>query len=120
MTDRENFLRCLKRQRPEFVPVLNRAIASVMPSCILDRVDEGYDLFGVKWSGMVPDTSDRLLKDVTEWEKVIKFPDLGKLDWEAAAARDLANVDREKKAVWAAVRVGPFERLHSFMDLRRR
>lgn len=115
MTDRENCLRAIKRQRPEWVPQEYKSITVVNPSCLRDRVDDGYDWFGVKWRETVPEAEETLLADITEWREVIKFPNLDELDWEGCAERDLADYSRAEKLLWVPMRLGPFERMHSFM-----
>jgi hypothetical protein len=115
MPDRENCLRAIRRQRPEWVPQEYKCIKLVNPACLLDRVDDGVDWFGVRWRETVPEVGERLLPDITKWREIIYFPDLEALDWEGCARRELDGYDREEKLLWIPQRPGPFERLHSFM-----
>lgn len=115
MTDRENCLRAIRRQRPEWVPQEYKSIKLVSPSCVRDRVDNGPDWFGVRWRETVPEPGEHLLQDIYDWKARIHFPDLDSLDWAGSAQRDLADYRREEKLLWIPVRPGPFERMHSFM-----
>ena len=116
MTERENLLRTLRRESPEWIPMEQKSMVLIDPSCLRDRVENGYDSFGVKWIESVTDISAaRVLPDITKWREVIKFPDVESLDWEGSAKADLAGIDRESKALWIPFRRGPFERLHSLM-----
>ena len=115
MTERENALRALKRQNPEWVPCQWEAISYIDPSVLNDRVDDGTDWFGVRWVDCVPDNIVPMMDDVTKWRDMIHFPDVEALDWEGAVKKDLDGVDREEKVVWVMLRVGLFERMHSFM-----
>ncbi len=74
MTDRENCLRAIRRQRPEWVPQEYKCIKLVNPACLLDRVDDGVDWFGVRWRETVPEVGERLLPDITKWREIIYFP----------------------------------------------
>lgn len=115
MTQKENFLRLIRREKPEWVPCLTQEVQFADITPLLDRRDDGFDWFGVQWIDSVPMESDPILKDVTRWKEVIKFPDLEAIDWEQAAKSDCDGFDRENKAVWIPVRVGLFERIQTFL-----
>lgn len=81
----------------------------------------GYDGFGVRWEcpasgggAAIPAPNEFLLEDIEDWQTV-KFPDLDAFDWEADAARELANVNREMQMVEFGVGNGVFERLAALM-----
>ena len=115
MTPRENTLRALTFGRPERVAQEYKSLKTVMPSCLQDRADNGLDIFGVKWIDTAPDANFKLLTDITKWREVIKFADIDAMDWAGSAERDYAGIDRAEKLIWASLRLGPFERMHSFM-----
>jgi len=117
MTERENLLRTLKMEGPEWIPNPNIAVAGLKPrSTVFDRpVGDAYDWFGVHWIDNVPVGSEKFLEDITEWKSRLKEPDLEAIDWEGGAAKDCANLDRENKVVWIRLNVGLFERLHALM-----
>ena len=60
----------------------------------------GEDGFGCKWMGTVsalgagvPAPNSAILKDITAWEDVVRFPDLDAFPWEEAAAQQLEKFD---------------------------
>ena len=116
MTERENCIKALKRQNPEWIPLFHKAIQQVALSPVLERQDFGTDWFGVTWIDSIPDNIDPLLKDVCNWKEALKFPDVDGLNW-GLAKHDCSKIDRENKIIWAPCRVGLFERMHSFMGI---
>ena len=92
-----------------------KSVKPVTPSCLRDRVDNGRDIFGVQWIDTAPDANFKLLTDVTKWRDVIKFSDLDAMDWAGSAELDCVGIDRAEKLLWISLRLGPFERMHSFM-----
>jgi hypothetical protein len=116
MNERENCLRMFRRQGPEWVPCEYSSIQLIVPSCMRDRADDdGYDYFGVKWKDQVRDPEFCLLPDITKWKEYIKFPDIGAMDWESLARVECAALDRKGRVIWLQARLGPFERMLSFM-----
>lgn len=118
MTQKENFLKIIKRESPEWIPCLTEEVYIGEVSPLFDRVDNGYDWFGVRWIDSVPHESDPILKDITMWKDIIKFPGLDDIDWETAAAKDMQGYNRDEKAVWIPVRVGLFERIQTFLGFQ--
>jgi len=69
--------------------------------------------------GYAPDVRNPpLLDDITRWREVVRFPDIDALDWEAAASKDTANVDRAGKLIRVMIESGPFERIHHLMGFQ--
>jgi len=97
----------------------------LVPSVVRERPlrgANGADWFGCNWIwdpdslGFAPDIlNPPFLEDITEWRDVVKFPDLDTIDWEAAAAVDLADHDRNEKLIRLILESGPFERTHHFL-----
>lgn len=122
VSERENFMKMLRREDPDYVPFQAGLLQMVLPSALGDRPErcaEGYDWFGVHWSGepgaVVATAGQKpILEDVEDWEEVIKWPDLSAIDWESCAKRDLPERD-PNKIVSAMLVSGPFERLHDLM-----
>jgi len=124
ITERENFLRMIRREDPDFVPYQPGLLQMIVPSALRDRPEgrRGYDWFGVHWSvdesmplsPVVTVGHPHVLEDITEWESVIKWPDLSEIDWEACAKRDVPEKD-PTKILCAMLVSGPFERLHDLM-----
>lgn len=126
INERENALRALTRKgTPEWIPLGADCIQGFVPSILGERPPrptDGADWFGCQWvwdekcMGYAPNLHQPpLLKDVTEWREVVKFPDLDALDWEGAARRELPDLHRENKVISFIMETGPFERSHSLM-----
>lgn len=66
----------------------------------------------------VHDDAHRLLKDITEWKKIIKAPNLifPEEKWEMAI-KEAEAVDRSDQFVTPMIAPGLFERLHYFMGM---
>lgn len=125
MTERENFFIAYNHGKPAWVPNFYDAYAP-LGSSLLNNQGEylkgGKDMFGVTWlctedTGWqaIADPRQHLISDITEWKKFIQFPDLDAMDWEAAAARDMARVDRNEKVVACFGMEGNFNRLQALM-----
>ena len=110
---KENLLRMLDGQMPEYVPINSHFVnngppllAGAMmfnPSILGDfrGPKGGYDPWGVHYTtessagvvASIPEPNNFILKDVTRWEEVIKVPEHFKnWDWERAAKADLAKI----------------------------
>lgn len=120
-------LRVMHHQEPEYLPIRTDMQVG-MSSILLDApfLSEsnpvGYDWFGRKWiyepeiRAACVDVNEPLIEDITQWKDLLKFPDLSKLDWEAAAAKDTASWDRENKLVRFIIGAGPWENLYYSMN----
>ena len=123
---RENMLRVMRHQEPAYLP-LRTDVQVGISTILLDMPffsaenPVGYDWFGRKWiyepsiHASCVDVNEPLLEDIEDWEEHFQFPDLSKLDWESAAARDTANWDRENKLVRCIIGEGPWENLYNSM-----
>lgn len=143
MTSRENALLAYTHKQPEWLPMYGVDISILMPHPEIERYNGfgiGKDYFGVDWK-YVPDlqapmtiSGNVLLEDITEWEDVVKFPDLDAIDWAASAERDThmnalafqageqvvpleggKSIYDDGNLISALVINGPLERLHSLM-----
>jgi hypothetical protein len=145
LTPKENYMRIGYGKMPEWVPSWNMGMpmpggvsTMVMPS-ILGPAGPGpapaegqatprewVDQWGVPYianeeTGFagLPKPGAFILKDITEWEKVIKAPkypdEFFTADWEAMAKKDLANIDRSQTAVLAMGGFMPFQQVVAFM-----
>lgn len=128
MNFRENYLKVLHHQHPDYTPNFFTATASVGfgagngPAFEKGPEGGGLDGFGVEWitpasggGAPIPKPGNYVLEDVTEWKEVVQFPDLDAFDWEAQAAKELAGVDRTKQVVDYGCGNGIFERLLALM-----
>ena len=77
----------------------------------------GYDGYGVNWiasdtglGASLPAPGSAILEDVTEWKKIVKFPDITKIDWEGMAREQLKTFDPENQVLDYVMMTGPFMR----------
>ena len=130
MTERENFLRTLNFDNPEWMPHGMYSMEMIMPNnVLLERPNitegRGLDGFGVCWH-LINDPENpvvngfsyvpgmELLDDITQWREKVKLPDTSKFDW-SLADQAAAQLDRENKVSLLFWESGPFERIVSFM-----
>ena len=121
---KENYLNALNHKPTEFVPAVALDCVGAGASIPVERgtPDNPIDGFGVRWvspptaaGGALPAPGEFMLTDVTEWKQKIKFPDLSIYDWEKAAEKDLAPIDRDAVAVEISNSNCIYERLATFM-----
>ena len=126
LNPRENMLRAIKRENPEYVPDGTRNIINIKcPTC--ERpIKAEYDIWGVKWDyepsaegGTYPAVGGNCLHDIENWREELKVPDIDKdVDWDyltqnwEEAPLDVKNIDRENNVVMGLVEMGIFERLY--------
>ena len=137
LSAKENYLRLAKGEMPEYVPVFTMfgmpykgvmATKTIRPDIYGDnhRTPEGgVDSWGVTYIAneetgfaSIPEPNNFLLKDITEWEKVIKTPKMpDSIDWEIMAKKDIeeSEIDRSKTALVNGAMLMPFQQLMAFM-----
>ena len=135
LTERENYLRMLRGEHPEWVPVSRFGKSKidgsppptqgVLCSPLFGHMavpGKAVDIWGVTFvsseeaaGGKLPEPNNFILKDICDWGDVIKAPDPDDIDWEAAAKKDLARVNREESVVVLHTFNGLFQTLVSFM-----
>jgi hypothetical protein len=136
ITPKENVWACVRREgamwipsSSDFITVESRtnldhvARAEVMDMGPPQPLEEkgGKDLFGVEWvyvekvGGSMVKPGNPMLEDANDWPKVIKFPDVDKLDWDECRRLN-TPLNETKRAMSVTFQNGLFERLISFMD----
>ena len=136
ITPKENVWACVRRKgamwipsSSDFITVESRtnldhvARAEVMDMGPPQPLEEkgGKDLFGVEWvyvekvGGSMVKPGNPMLEDANDWPKVIKFPDVDKLDWDECRRLN-TPLNETKRAMSVTFQNGLFERLISFMD----
>lgn len=136
LTEKENYLRVLNGEVPEWIPVYtfgkmpgsDKDPANVR--CEPPIINEhrirggGKDFWGVEYissketaGAIMPKTWDYILDDITKWRDVIKAPSLEGVDWEDMAKKDLekSGINRENSALTLRTHIGYFQMLMSFM-----
>jgi hypothetical protein len=130
LSPRENYLRCLRHEEYEYVPLFHLGpasdvgVAGFLPSDCGDPSTGFVDGFGVQWvasdsaaGALIPEPGNFILKDVTRWKKDIAIPDVEDYDWEKITGdgTGMFPVDRDKAAFGIFATCGPWERLAALM-----
>jgi hypothetical protein len=136
LTEKENYLRTLRGEEPEWVPTYTFGVmpnakdppCNVMCEPILlkeHRMNQGgKDIWGVNYiptyetgNAILPEPGNYILKDITKWRDVIKAPSLEGIDWEAMVKKDLemSLIDRTNSALALNLHFGYFQNLMAFM-----
>lgn len=139
LTEKENYLRLLRGEQPEWVPSYTfgpmPGMTEPVSNCMLEpeilsdfrMKGGGMDIWGVNWVGaqeaggaLLPEPGRFILTDITKWRDVIKAPDISGVDWEAMTKRQLDGFaamgsPRDQSAVSFNLTVGFFQTLCSFM-----
>ncbi len=127
ITLRENMLKALRHEEPDYLP-LSTDMSLVVCPAIRDRAGSAAhpqeeDWFGRKWvyepniGGNIPDITQPFMDDITQWKDLFHFPDVETaVDWETLAAEAEARHDRENKLVLFMSQNGMWENLFNSME----
>lgn len=136
LTEKENYLRLLNGECPEWIPMYtfgkmpgmdwDPPNVMVEPTILCEHRIRGggKDHWGVEYidsaetaGAIMPKTWDYLLTDITKWRDVIKAPSLEGIDWEAMAKESIARsgINREKSVLGFNLHIGYFQNLMAFM-----
>lgn len=103
LTERENYLKVIRGEKPEWVPYYRDCAEWTIPCFLMQFLgtEEKLDIFGTPWTinenGPMPDSRHKpILEDIADWKSVLNLPDLDAVDWEACAAFDMQNHDPNK------------------------
>ena len=126
LNTKENFMRMINRQMPEYVPTYDLFWSFNSPAFLMEGRNPdmtGTDYFGVEWykgdnptGAALPKPGVFILDDITKWRDVIKVPSDADVDWEAMAkpSLDMRAPDVPFGGT-TAPSVGFFEAVMSFM-----
>ena len=132
VTPKENFLKLAKGEFPYYVPFYSIMGDPYMGECAVKgaRVSfyedtsfrGGKDMWGVPYAipstgieAAMPDTRINILEDISDWSKVVKFPEPLDVDLDRAYAETLKVVDRSQTCLSLSPRLGPFQELVALM-----
>ena len=133
MTEKENYLKLIRGEQPEWVPKFTFAVsngryaptAMVSPGIMsYHRTEPGIikDIWGVAHvpveeagGGKIPEPDNFILKDIRQWRDIIKAPDISSIDFEGEAKAALEKINRNETAVTFDLSGGFFQLLVSFM-----
>jgi len=123
MQPKENLLRVIRHDEPEWVPCRMECVATIGPPVVERPSESGPDAFGVQWAleegaegGTYPSLGGHRITDLARWREQLTLPDLDALDWSACRERG-AEVDRETQLVQAFVEMGLFERAYLLLGM---
>jgi uroporphyrinogen-III decarboxylase len=106
LTPRENYLRALRHEETEYVPIMYMDSTYVCGNNPIDRpAGGGIDGFGVRWvdpgsagGATQPAPGEFVLEDALDWKKKLIIPDLNAYNWDKFA-EEASQVDRSQTAV---------------------
>jgi hypothetical protein len=134
ITPRENYIRAVKHQDPEWIPMKSDAI-NFTPQVYPDNIARAFvieaqpyngpvggpDIFGIPWKfipvagGSMVEPGTPFLTDISQWKEKVVFPDIDSWDWAKSAEENRGFLNTDKlRTTW--IFSGMFERLISFMD----
>ena len=115
MTKREQLLQVYAHKNIGYVPNFFTDFNFLQPAAVNERPQgSGKDWFGVEWEYVdlvkapMVKPGTKALTDITKWLEQVHFPDLDSIDWEAAAAKETADADRENKITYFMLINGMF------------
>lgn len=129
MTERENALKVLHHETPDWLPCYTRCTHYLMTDyndIEKPQMQEGYDWYGVHWLPVAatanlthPDIKQTpIFDDISEWKEKLEFPDLEKaVDWDTVGKQMNEQCDQYSGDRLVAVMLehGCFERLTLLM-----
>lgn len=116
MTPKENTLRAIHRDHPQWVPNGLEATLTLRPPIVERPKQAGKDAFGVLWAyeagaegGTYPAHGGEVLHDIEHWRDELVVPDLDAADWDSVR-KAADEVDRERHLISGFCEMGIFER----------
>ena len=123
MTPKENMLRVLRHDNPQWVPHGSEGISQIGSPVVERTGHTGLDAFGVHWTyeaatagGTYPTADGDPIKDIRRWREQITIPDVSKIDWSGVEAK-AAAIDRDACIVRGFVEMGLFERSYLLLGM---
>jgi len=130
LSPKENLLRVIRHERPEWVPSGMPCVAGVGPPVTERPGEAGPDSWGVLWAleegahgGTYPAHDGHTISDLRRWREHITIPDVDAMNWDGLRAHvgDEAlrphEVDREQYLVGGFVEFGLFERSYLLLGM---
>jgi len=118
MNQKENLLRAIHHDRPQWVPNGMESVITIQPPVVERPYRGGKDDFGVLWAleegahgGTYPAHGGHPILELQTWCDQITIPNIDKLDWEQVRA-EANRVNRAESLVCGFVEMGLFERTY--------
>ena len=128
LTEKENFMKVLRGEEPDWVPrytfglpdahasrpLQSAAImSSAVPSTIINKGKGRVDVFGVEYVAteetgwqQLPVPGKFILEDVRYWRNVVRLPDLSGVDWDYLCKKDMERIKVDTKITALSYGVG--------------
>lgn len=123
MKPKENLLRVINHDKPQWVPNWMESVVRIMPPVVERPNVSAPDAFGVLWEyeegaegGTYPAHGGHTVKDLTKWREQITIPDIDGLDWDSVA-RKAGEIDREEHILCGFCEMGLFERSYLLLEM---
>jgi hypothetical protein len=118
MTERENFMRTIKGETPEWVPryyggadpyatkpqQCATLASSAVPATIINKGKGRVDVFGVEYVAtqdtgwqQLPVPGKFIMDDVRYWRNVVRLPDIKGIDWDYMCKKDMDKMTKEAR-----------------------
>lgn len=128
LTAKENMLRVIHKDHPEWVPCGMESQLLLVPPIVERPGQTGKDDWGVSWifegdGGTFPDYKKPLVSDPEKWREQIHFPDVEGADWSKIGLGwegkpiDLNTINHEEHIVTGALLFGVFERMYLLLGM---
>ncbi len=131
LTARENLLRAIYRNNPEWVPYGMEDTLWLYPPYWERPLITGFDDFGVHWNyqpdaegGTYPDPNGYPIRDLARWPEQLRLPDVNTMEWKdvkhgfSGQRIDWTAIDRSKYLVCGIIEMGLFERSYLLMGMQ--
>jgi hypothetical protein len=129
MTAKENLLRCIHHDRPQWVPNGVETAVMLSPPIVTRPGMAGLDSWGVRWEmdegGTYPAGRPYVCTDIMAWCQQVRFPVLKDCDWTRFTAGwggqgdpvCLNAIDRENQLLCGVIELSLFERSYLLMGM---
>lgn len=123
MNQKENFLRVIHRDHPQWVPNGMESVITVRCPIVERPSAAGKDAFGVLWDynpnaegGTYPHIGGETIHDLAAWREELVLPDLDAADW-SVCRKKAETIDRTEHLVNGFVEMGLFERSYLLLGM---
>ena len=123
MTPKENLLRAIRHEGPEWVPNKMEAVVRIGSPVIERPSQAGKDAFGVIWAleegvqtGTYPVLGGQPVSELRSWREQVRMPDIDQLNWDQVR-ESAESVNRAECLVSGFVEMGLFERSYLLLGM---
>ena len=121
LTPKENLLRVIHHDNPEWVPYGMESEIMIGPPVVERPSEAGLDSWGVKWNleegahgGTHPAHESYVITDLSRWREQVDIPDVDAMDWQQVHRDD---INRDEHIVTAFIEFGLFERSYLLLGM---